>query len=71
MSNNIVEGRQVFAQNLVRLMKENGERQVDIARLLGVTKSAVSAYVRGDQLPRIDKLDVLAQHYGITRGELL
>ena len=71
MSNNIVEGRQVFAQNLVRLMKENGERQVDIARLLGVTKSAVSAYVRGDQMPRIDKLDTLAQHFGVTRGELL
>jgi len=71
MSNIGSEGRKVFAENLLRLMKENGEKQVDVARLLGVTKSAVSAYVRGDQLPRIDKLDVLAQHYGITRGELL
>ena len=63
--------RQIFADNLLRLMRANGERQVDIARLLGVSKAAVSAYVRGEQMPRMDKLEVLAQHFGVPRSALI
>lgn len=63
--------RRIFASNLQSLMRQNHEKQVDVARLLGVSKAAVSAYVRGDQMPRMDKIEVLAQHYGVPRGALL
>ena len=63
--------RMIFARNLLRLMEENKEKQVDIARLLGVSKAAVSSYVHGDLMPRMDKLEILAQHYGVTRGALI
>ena len=63
--------RMIFARNLTRLMEENQEKQVDIARLLGVSKAAVSSYVHGDLMPRIDKLEILARHYGVSRGALI
>ena len=63
--------RRIFAENLLALMRRSGEKQVDVARLLGVSKAAVSAYVRGDQMPRMDKIETLARHYGVPRAALL
>lgn len=67
----VIYDKQIFAANLQRLMRENGEKQVDVARLLGVTKSSVSAYCSGEQMPRMDKIELLAQHYGVSRAALI
>ena len=71
MSEPIVYDRRIFADNLTRFMKLNREKQVDIARLLGVSKAAVSAYVKGEQMPRMDKLETLAQHFGVPIAALI
>ena len=71
MSGPITYDRHLFADNLQRLMRENGEKQVDIAQLLGVSKSTVSSYCSGGQMPRMDKIEQLAHHFGVSRGALL
>ena len=63
--------RKLFADNLRRLMLANGEKQIDIAKLLGVSKSTVSAYCSGEQMPRINKLEALARHFGVPRSALI
>ena len=67
----ITYDRGIFADNLQRLMRQNRERQVDIARLLGVSKSTVSAYCSGNQMPRMDKIEQLAHHFGVSRAALI
>ena len=67
----ITYDRRIFAANLLSLMERSREKQVDVARLLGVSKAAVSAYVRGEQMPRMDKIEILARHYGVPRAALL
>ena len=67
----VLYDRMLFADNLMRLIKQNNEKQTDIAKLLNVSKSTVSAYCSGSQMPRIDKIEQLARHFGVTRGELL
>ena len=71
MGEAITYDRKLFADNLMRLIRENHERQIDIARLLDVSKSTVSAYCSGSQMPRMDKIEQLAHHFGVSRGELL
>ena len=63
--------KEIFAANLLRLLEEHGEKQLDIAKLLGVSKSNVSAYCTAKHMPRMDKLEQLARHFGVSRGELL
>ena len=63
--------RRIFAENLRRLMEDKKEKQVDIARLLGVSKAAVSAYVHAEQTPRMDKLELLAKHFDVPLASLL
>ena len=67
----IVYDKNIFAANLQRLMKRDREKQIDVARLLDVSKSTVSAYCSGAQMPRMDKLELLARHYGVTIAALV
>ena len=69
--NEIYYNKDIFAANLLRLMKENHQKQIDIARLLDVSKSTVSAYCAGKQMPRMDKIEQLARHFGVPRSALI
>ena len=69
--NHITYDKDIFAANLLRLIKENHEKQIDIARLLGVRKSSVSSYCSGSQMPRMDKIEQLARHFGVPRSALI
>lgn len=71
MAGPITYDKGIFADNLKRLMRENRERQADVARLLGVSKSTLSAYCKGEQMPRMDKVEQLAHHFGVPRAALL
>ena len=44
MTSNIFYDKMIFAENLRSLMQKHGEKQTDIAKLLGVSKSTVSEY---------------------------
>lgn len=71
MANSVRYDRGIFAANLRRLMEQRGERQVDIAKLLSVSKSTVSAYLSGEQTPRMDKIEALSRHYGVPISALI
>lgn len=61
----------VFAKNLTEYMRRSGETQVDVAKTLKVSKSTVSAYCAGKQIPRMDKIEAIARHYGVSKSDLL
>lgn len=71
MTSNIFYDKMIFAENLRSLMQKHGEKQTDIAKLLGVSKSTVSEYCKGQQMPRMDKIEMLSVHYGVLKSELL
>jgi len=66
MSTGAVDETSVAAQvsNAVRiLMALAQESQSDVAKILGVPQSAVSARLRGQTKWTVDDLEVLARHY--------
>ena len=63
--------KRIFADNLMHYMKKHNETQIDVAKLIGVSKSNVSAYIKGEQIPRMDKVQILANHYGVSLSDLL
>ena len=71
MAETLTYDKRIFAENLMRLMRQNREKQVDLARLLGVSKSTLSSYCSGRQMPRMDKIETLAHHFGVSRAELI
>ena len=63
--------KMIFAQNLRHFMASRGEQQSDVAALLGVSKTSVSDYCNGNQIPRMDKVQILAKHYNVSVSALL
>ena len=62
--------KNVFAKNLNYYLKANGKTRRDLCSVLGVSYSAVTAWVNGKKYPRMDKVDEMAKYFGISRAHL-
>ncbi|SEL33962.1 helix-turn-helix domain-containing protein [Ruminococcus albus] len=60
-----------FAENLRAAMAERSLTQAELSKRTGISKSFISQYLSGKFKPRDDKLSVLAQALGTTKGALL
>lgn len=61
----------IFSKNLKKYMKLNEKEQIDLINDLGFNKSAVSTWCNGTRLPRMDKVNALAEYFGINRSDLI
>jgi len=64
------DNKEVFASNLKLYMKMKNKTQIDIADQLDVSQSTVSDWINGNKYPRIDKLQLLADYFGILKSDL-
>lgn len=63
--------RQTITRNLNELMEKNRIRAIDLAEAVGVSKSAVSHWMAGDNSPNIEVLAKICQVYGVKMSEML
>ncbi len=63
--------KKIFSRNLNYYMELNGKSQSDLINDLGFNKSAVSTWCNGSRLPRMDKVETLAQYFKINRSDLI
>ena len=63
--------KKIFSENLKYYMRKKGVAQIDIVIDLNFDKSAVSTWVNGTRLPRMDKVDTLAKYFGVKRSDLI
>ncbi len=60
-----------FSVNLKNLMKQSSMRNIDLARLLGVSKSAISNYLSGYSVPPHDTRTAIAGIFQLEADDLL
>ena len=65
------ETKEIFAKNLTALLSENNETQAALAEILNVAASSVSGWCSGIKMPRMDKIEQIAAHFGVQRSRLL
>ncbi len=63
--------KMIFSKNLNHYMKVNDKTQSDLVNDLNFNKSAVSTWCNGSRLPRMDKVEILAQYFNINRSDLI
>lgn len=59
----------IFADNLRSLMEKKDISGAELARKMGISKSAVSDWLAGKSLPRIDKIDKMCFIFNCTRED--
>ena len=63
--------REVFKQNLLRLIDIKKCTQRDIADYMHVSRPTVHSWVSGQKIPRMDKIDRLASFFECSRIDLM
>jgi repressor LexA len=61
----------VFSENIRYYLSKTGEMQRDIAKLIGVSEATVCDWIKCRTYPRIDKIQLLAEHWGIQISDLV
>ena len=62
--------KQIFAQNFNYYLSINNKTQSNIVEDLKITASTVSDWANGKKYPRVDKMQMLADYFGILKSDL-
>lgn len=62
--------KQIFSRNLKYFMGLAGETKASLAAVMDYSYSTVSDWVDGKKYPRMDKVQALADHYGVLKSAL-
>ena len=63
--------KEVFAKNLTYYVERSGKDQKVIAEVLGVAPSTFNEWMKAKKYPRIDKIEMLANYFGILKSDLI
>ena len=63
--------KEIFSRNLRKYMELSGVTQRELARLAGVSTGTFNDWVKGRIYPRMDKIQFLADYFGISKSDLI
>ena len=66
-----MDNKNIFASNLKRYMALNEKSRKDISEALGISYYTVTDWVNGKKYPRMDRVEELAQYFGILKSDLI
>ena len=66
-----MDNRNIFAENLKRHMDRSGKSRYDVCNALGFSYYTFSSWVNGKKYPRMDKVEMLAEYFGIKKSDLI
>ncbi len=66
-----IGNKEVFSKNLTYYMERKGKSQKEMAEILGVAASTFNNWATGKKYPRIDKIEMLANYFGILKSDLI
>lgn len=63
--------KSTFATNLKRFMALKEKSRKDLANDLGISYYTVTDWVKGKKYPRMDKVEMLANYFGVLKSDLI
>lgn len=63
--------KNVFAENLTKYMKLHRKTRRDVCNDLGFSYFTFTDWVKGRYYPRMDKVEMLANYFGIKKSDLI
>ena len=66
-----IGNKEIFAKNLTKYLARSGRSQREMAEIVGVSSSTFNDWVNGRKYPRIDKIEFMANYFGILKSDLI
>lgn len=69
MSN--IGNKETMAKNLAYYVRISGKTQKEVAEVVGVATTTFNDWIKAKKYPRIDKIEMLANYFGILKSDLI
>lgn len=66
-----MDHKTVFSENLKMYMALSGKSRKDVCEALGYSYFTLSDWVNGKKMPRMDKVEQLANYFGVLKSDLI
>ena len=63
--------KKTMSNNLKRYLRINKVSRTQLSKSLGISYSTISDWVNGKSYPRIDKIEMMANYFGINKSDLV
>lgn len=63
--------KEIMAENIQYYMDLNNKSRRDVCNDLGLVYSTFADWVNGKKYPRIDKIELMANYFGISKADLV
>lgn len=63
--------KEVMAKNLQYYVAKSGKSQRQLSEIVGVSTSTFNDWMKAKKYPRIDKVELLANYFGILKSDLI
>ena len=61
----------IMAKNIQRLMDQAGKTRLQVCEDLGFKYTTFTDWVNGNRYPRIDKIELMARYFGVSKADLV
>jgi repressor LexA len=69
MSN--IGNKETMAKNLKYYIERSGKDRRELAEIWGFPYSTITEWINGKKYPRIDRIEVMADYFGILKSDLI
>lgn len=66
-----IGNKEIFAKNLKKQILKSGKDRKMISDELGFSYSTLTDWINGKKYPRIDRIEKLAEYFGISKSDLI
>lgn len=63
--------KEIFAKNLKSYISKSGKNRKDVVADLNLSYSTLTDWINGKKYPRIEKIEMLADYFGISKSDLI
>lgn len=63
--------KKIMAENIKKLMNSRGIDRRKLSEDLNISYTTVSDWVNGKTYPRIDKIEIMADYFNVTKSQLV
>lgn len=69
MSN--IGNKETMSKNLKYYIEKSGKDRKELAKIWGFPYSTVTEWINGKKYPRIDRIEIMADYFGIQKSDLI
>lgn len=66
-----MDNKSIFSSNLKKYMNANDKSRREVCDALGVSYYTLTDWINGKKYPRMDKVEMLANYFGILKSDLI